>query len=44
MRDVNKENISEVFMSYLGKDVNPRLREVMESLVTHLHAFAKDIK
>ena len=44
MRDVNKENISNVFMSYLGKDVNPRLREVMESLVTHLHAFAKDIK
>lgn len=44
MRDVNEENISNVFMSYLGKDVNPRLREVMESLVTHLHAFAKDIK
>ena len=33
MRDVNKENISDVFMSYLGADVNPRLREVMQSLV-----------
>ena len=43
MRDVNKENISDVFMSYLGADVNPRLREVMQSLVNHLHAFAKDI-
>ena len=43
MRDVNKDNITDVFMSYLGPDVNPRLREVMASLVGHLHDFAKDV-
>lgn len=27
----------------MGRDINPRLAEVMASLVQHLHAFAKDI-
>jgi protocatechuate 3,4-dioxygenase beta subunit len=44
MRDVNKDNITDVFMSYLGPEVNPRLREVMASLVRHLHDFTKDVK
>lgn len=43
MRNVNQDNLTEVFLGYLGDDVNPRLREVMSSLVTHLHAFAKDV-
>jgi hydroxyquinol 1,2-dioxygenase len=43
MRDVTKDNLTDVFNSYMGPDVNPRLREVMTSLVTHLHAFAKDV-
>ena len=43
MRNVTKDNITDVFMGYMGDDVNPRLREVMSSLVTHLHAFAKDV-
>lgn len=43
MRDVTKDNITDVFMDYLGEDVDPRVREVMGSLVKHLHAFAKDV-
>lgn len=43
MRDVTKDNLTDVFNSYMGPGVNPRLREVMSSLVTHLHAFAKDV-
>lgn len=43
MRNVTKDNITDVFMGYMGDDVNPRLREVMSSLVKHLHAFAKDV-
>ena len=43
MRDVTKDNLTEVFNSYMGPEINPRLREVMSSLVTHLHAFAKDV-
>ncbi len=43
MRDVTADNLSTVFNSYMGPDINPRLREVMSSLVHHLHAFAKDV-
>lgn len=28
----------------MGKDINPRLAQVMASLVKHLHAFAKDVE
>ncbi len=43
MRNVSLENITDVFMGYMGPEVNPRLREVLHSLVTHLHAFAKEV-
>lgn len=43
MRDVTKDNITDVFMGYLGDDVSPRLREVMGSLVRHLHDFAREV-
>ena len=43
MRNVTKDNITDVFMGYMGKDVNPRLREVLSALVTHLHAFAREV-
>jgi len=43
MRDVTKDNLTEVFKSYMGPGVNPRLREVLSSLITHLHAFAKEV-
>lgn len=34
----------EVVNSRLGPDINPRLAQVMTSLVKHLHAFAKDVE
>ena len=43
MRDVTKDNLTDVFNSYMGPEVSPRLREVMTSLVTHLHDFAKEV-
>ncbi len=43
MRNVTKDNITEAFMGYMGDDVNPRLREVLGSLVTHLHDFAREV-
>lgn len=43
MRDLTPDNIGDVFMGYMGDETNPRLREVLQSLVTHLHAFAKDV-
>lgn len=43
MRNVTKNNITEVFMGYFGPDADPRLMEIMQSLVSHLHAFAKEV-
>ncbi len=43
MRNVTKDNITDVFMGYFGPDTDPRLREIMQSLARHLHAFAKDV-
>lgn len=42
MRNVTKENITDVFKSYMADDMNPRMREVMGSLVQHLHDFARE--
>ena len=42
MRYVNKDNITDVFMSYFGDDTDPRLREI-GSLASHLHNFARDV-
>ena len=42
MRNVTSDNITETFLAYFGEDTNPRLKEIMESLATHLHAFARE--
>jgi hydroxyquinol 1,2-dioxygenase len=42
MRNVTKDNITDVFKGYLADDMDPRTREIMESLVDHLHAFARE--
>ncbi len=44
MRTVTKDNITDVFLAYFGRDTDPRMREVMASLAKHLHAFAKEVK
>ncbi|MGV6802929.1 MAG: dioxygenase family protein [Ruegeria sp.] len=42
MRTVTKDNITDVFMGYLSGDTDPRMREIMGSLVRHLHEFARE--
>jgi len=42
MRNVTRENITETFLGYFGKQTDPRLNEIMTSLATHLHAFANE--
>jgi len=44
MRSVNKDNITDVFLGYFGKDTDPRFREVMTSLATHLHDFVREVQ
>lgn len=39
----SEEGSAEAVNARMGDDINPRLAEVMGSLVRHLHAFAKDV-
>ena len=43
MRNVTKDNITDVFKGYMSDEMDPRMREVMGSLVAHLHDFARDV-
>jgi protocatechuate 3,4-dioxygenase beta subunit len=43
MRNVTRENITEVFAGYFGPETDPRVREVLISLATHLHDFAREV-
>lgn len=42
MRHVTKDNITDVFMGYFGPETDPRLKEILRGLVTHLHDFARE--
>lgn len=43
MRNITKDNITDVFKGYMADEMDPRMREVMGGLVTHLHAFAREV-
>lgn len=42
MRTLDETNITDVVLSHLGEDTDPRLREILQGLVTHLHCFVRD--
>ena len=42
MRNVTKDNITEVFAGYMSADTDPRVREVLTSLATHIHDFVRE--
>lgn len=44
MRNVTKDNITDVFKQYMADDMPPRTREILSSLVQHLHDFARETK
>jgi len=43
MRTVTKDNITDVFTGYFADDTDPRVKEVLTSLATHLHDFAREV-
>jgi hydroxyquinol 1,2-dioxygenase len=44
MRQFNEDNLTDAVVARLKKTKNPRLREIMQSAVKHLHAFAREVK
>jgi hydroxyquinol 1,2-dioxygenase len=44
MRNLTQDNITQAVLGRLAGTPDPRLKEVMTSLVQHLHAFAREVK
>ncbi len=44
MRNLNSDNITQAVIDSFAQTENPRLKEILTSLVTHLHGFARDVK
>src|SRR5262245_32809923 len=44
MREYTPENITDVVIEQMSTTTNPRMKEIMESAVRHLHAFAREVK
>ncbi|WP_374684884.1 dioxygenase [Mesorhizobium sp. J428] len=40
----NERDVTEAALAVMQKTADPRLREIMTALVTHLHAFAREIR
>lgn len=43
MRNVTPETLTDALLDLSGSDTDPRLQEILTSLVQHLHAFAKEV-
>lgn len=44
MRNLNQDNITQAVLARFADTPDPRLHEIMTSLVQHLHAFAREVK
>ena len=44
MRNLNQDTITQAVLARLADTPDPRLKEIMTSLVQHLHAFAREVR
>ena len=44
MRNLNQDTITQAVIERFSKTPDPRLKEIMTSLVQHLHAFAREVR
>ncbi|MBX3588965.1 MAG: intradiol ring-cleavage dioxygenase [Ramlibacter sp.] len=44
MRNLNQDTITQAVMARFANTPDPRLKEIINSLVRHLHAFAREVK
>ncbi|MBC7434742.1 MAG: intradiol ring-cleavage dioxygenase [Bdellovibrionales bacterium] len=44
MRNLNQDTITQAVIARFAQTPDPRLKEIMTSLVQHLHAFAREVK
>ena len=43
MHDLDETTVTQAVIDQMATTPNPRLREIMEAAVKHLHAFARDV-
>ena len=43
MRNITKDNITDIVTLALSPEIPPRNRQIMTSLIRHMHAFCKDV-
>ena len=43
VRDLDADSVTEVVLEQMARTPDPRLREIMEAAVRHLHAFAREV-
>jgi Catechol dioxygenase N terminus len=43
-KDFTEDSATEIVLSRMGSEINPRLREVMTSIITHVHAIVREIE
>lgn len=44
MRNLNEDTITQAVIERFSKTPDPRLKEILSSLIQHLHAFAREVK
>jgi hydroxyquinol 1,2-dioxygenase len=44
MRNLTEQNITEAVLNTFAGTPNPRLKEIVTSLVKHIHAFAREVE
>ncbi len=44
MRDLTEDNVTEAVLAKIDAKDNPRLKQILVSAITHLHAFARDVE
>jgi hydroxyquinol 1,2-dioxygenase len=44
MRDLTEDNVTEAVLATIEPKDNPRLKQILASAITHLHAFARDVE
>lgn len=44
MRNLTEQNVTEVVLRQLANTKNPRLKQIMQSLIAHLHALVREVE
>lgn len=44
MRDLNEDNLTQAVLERISNETDPRLREILTSLIRHLHAFIREVR